>query len=282
MTHGPANKGTVDGSPHLLLRALLFLCSISLLLHSALATQYEVGTRTFIVPFLSIGLSILFITTALRNTNVPGLATGAGFSLLALNLAFPPRPADFGRYFEVIRDLVWFDMGLGASMLSVGAYTLLLGYRVKRSRASLLDAPHPRHVNMLAFVGAMTVLGLAPILFGYFARSGFVTLPERARQMLFPLAFLFFVIDAPIFLALRLRDNRLSWFPIVGAIAPVVAAVPFVYSLPTVTTDALSAATDKMKLFASIVAPYGALMGLACGLLSRSIPSANTQIAGRP
>jgi len=251
------------------LRTLLFIASLSFLTHAGLASQYEHGTSKVIAPLLCLVLSTLFLVAAWRTKLASTIAISSG-GLLPVTFGFPPSPDGYGEYFSTMHYLVWFEAALCIALLILGMSAKYLDYRARTSEPVAREVARASRIDLGVFAVALLILGMIPVVIGYLLGE-FISLHDSSRKLFRSLTFAYFLTDAPLFFCLHAARSRVGWYLVLGAVAPVLAVAPFVYSLPNTSRAAIDEATAQMVTLASILAPYGSTMGLVANLIGRRL-----------
>jgi hypothetical protein len=125
-------------------------------------------------------------------------------------------------------------------------------------------------------VGSLLLVpGFLPFVADYFVRSGLMGLPVYVNPRIFySLAIIFYVVDVPLFFFLCLRGNRLVWFALFGAVAPLIALllVSIANPIPTLEDDQL--AREVFAYCVWFIVPFGVVDGLLFWLIGRAMRKA--------
>jgi hypothetical protein len=120
--------------------------------------------------------------------------------------------------------------------------------------------------------GVLLVPGFLPFVADYLVRSGLMGLPVYVNPRIFyRLMMIFYVVDVPLFFFLCLRGNRLVWFALFGAAAPLIALLLVSIANPISTLEDEQLVREVFAYCVWFIVPFGVVDGLLFWLITRAM-----------
>jgi hypothetical protein len=263
------------------LRIVLALAAIPFAVHGLFQPQIQtVEFMRVLAALFSEAIATVLTVAAVRGKSLERVAVciGPGFSIIGL--AFPPHPSDFHQeHATLIFSVICVEILACVLMSCLGLFMFAHDALGKRDKDAFRQTLRSWFRSSLILGTALLALGYLPMLLKFLSDEGIVDLPNRVSNSLRPLMLIFYIVEAPLFLTLRSRHCRIILFPILGVLVPVAVLTIFMLVDSLARPSTYPNMIDTMLRLTIVIAPFGAITGLAFAYISRVVPKAGFRVS---